>query len=448
MRLRHEQRLWYSAARRKLKRLVRQEYPTTIEECWHTPVAGAIYGEEMDRLRGLGRVGRAFEFVRGLPVFTAWDLGMSDCTSLWLVQPHGTELLWLDWHESEGQAASYYAGVIQRWENLYKPVARHYLPHDAGRREIASGLSYVETLWSLGLKNVTVVPQTSDIWWGVGQLRELLPRSTFHAQCCARRRTTRDGADVGRGVPGGVSQADGAGDVGRAARGAGARSCVAHGGRGTDVRGGDGTWPGAADGASGAERNDGRERWMEWRRREWWECERRLRRRRRRRRRIGRGIAGREGAVCDAGGGVRGASTPCTARMEAGVSDRVLNRAEIVALLGDKWGRGGMLAPMSGDRPGKSHAAAWAVALLIAVPLLYLLSVPPLVRYSEHSASSDHVIVVQKIRLYPVSPTLYYYHVPYKWLAEHTVLETPLDAYMAFWIPPLAVSMPPLWDAM
>lgn len=181
------QRQWYAGARRKLKWIMRQEYPTTMDECWHAPVTGSIYGEELDRLRALSRVGTAFEYRRDLPVFTSWDLGMSDCTALWLVQPHGTELLWLDWHESEGQPASHYAGVIQRWENQYKPITRHFLPHDAGRREIGSGLSYLDTLKRLGIPNVTVVPPTNDLWWGIGQMRELLARSTFHANCAVRR---------------------------------------------------------------------------------------------------------------------------------------------------------------------------------------------------------------------------------------------------------------------
>lgn len=189
-----EQRKWYAGVSRKLKRLVRQEYPTTLDECWHAPVAGSIYGAELDRLRSLGRTGRPFEFRRDLPLFTSWDLGMSDYTSLWLVQPHGTELLWLDWHEGEGQPASHYAGVIQKWENVYKPITRHFLPHDADRREVGSGLSYLDTLARLAIANVTVVPPTTDIWWGIGLLRELLARSTFHARCSVRRRTV-EGAE-------------------------------------------------------------------------------------------------------------------------------------------------------------------------------------------------------------------------------------------------------------
>jgi hypothetical protein len=88
----------------KLKGLVPKEYPTTLDECWHSPVAGSIYGEELDRLRSQGRAGRTVHFMRDLPIFTSWNLSMSDYASIWLVQPHGTEPLWLDWHGGRGPA--------------------------------------------------------------------------------------------------------------------------------------------------------------------------------------------------------------------------------------------------------------------------------------------------------------------------------------------------------
>jgi len=177
-----EQRLWYAAVRRKLKRLVYGEYPTTLEECWHAPVAGSIYGDEMDRLRAAGRVGGHFSMLRELPLYTFWDLGMSDSTVLLLVQFVGTEIHFLDHHEAEGQPASYYAGVVQRWEADYKPVYRHLLPHDAARRSVNDATSYVDTLARLGLRNTIVIPASHDVWWGINLVRDLLPRCQFHAR--------------------------------------------------------------------------------------------------------------------------------------------------------------------------------------------------------------------------------------------------------------------------
>jgi hypothetical protein len=43
------------------------------------------------------------------------------------------------------------------------------------------------------MSNVIVVPQTTDVWWGIGHLRELLARSTFLARCSTRRRRLEGG---------------------------------------------------------------------------------------------------------------------------------------------------------------------------------------------------------------------------------------------------------------
>lgn len=179
-----EQRLWYAEKRRRLRRHVFGEFPTTLEECWHSPVAGAIYGDEMDRLRTAGRVGREFSLLRELPLYTFWDLGMSDSTVLLLVQFAGTEVHVLDHHEAEGQPASYYADHLHRWESEHgRAISRHYLPHDAGRRSLNDATSYQDTLARLGFRNTEVIPASHDVWWGINLLRDLLPRCVFHARC-------------------------------------------------------------------------------------------------------------------------------------------------------------------------------------------------------------------------------------------------------------------------
>lgn len=68
---------------------------------------------------------------------------------------------------------------------------------------------------------------------------------------------------------------------------------------------------------------------------------------------------------------------------------------------------------MSGERSRKSHALAWALSVL-AVPVLYLLSVPPLEMDSYRRGPT---------------PWMHWYGKPYTWLEEHTPLQKPLDVY-------------------
>lgn len=180
------QRLWYAAARRKYKRFIFREFPATLDECWHSPVEGGIYGEELEMLRANKRLGVPFSLYNHLPLFTFSDLGIRDTGILVLMQPAGTDVHILDYHAAEGEAGSYWAGVMMRWERQYKTIMRHYLPHDGARRSINDGLSYQQTLQKLGVPNTEVIPQTPNtVWWGINLLRDMLPRFVFHERCAA-----------------------------------------------------------------------------------------------------------------------------------------------------------------------------------------------------------------------------------------------------------------------
>ena len=65
---------WYQRARNQFGMFVAREYPTTIEECFRTPVEGAIYAELIDRLRAQGAIRPAVVDTSAL-VHSAWDLG-------------------------------------------------------------------------------------------------------------------------------------------------------------------------------------------------------------------------------------------------------------------------------------------------------------------------------------------------------------------------------------
>lgn len=70
----------------------------------------------------------------------------------------------------------------------------------------------------------------------------------------------------------------------------------------------------------------------------------------------------------------------------------------------------------------RSHATAWTFALLLALPLLYLLSVPPVVIFTLKPRGS-----------LPFPRFLKLYTTPYDWLHDHTPLEDPLHDYFGWW---------------
>jgi len=76
---------------------------------------------------------------------------------------------------------------------------------------------------------------------------------------------------------------------------------------------------------------------------------------------------------------------------------------------------------MSDGAEIKSHSRtlSLAVAFLIALPLLYILSIGPVALISQKMLGGT-----QKIREF---------YLPVIWLHEHTILEKPLDMYIELW---------------
>ena len=65
---------WYQRARAQYGMFIKREFPTVLEECFQTPIEGAIYAEIIDRLRAEGAIRQAVVDASSL-VHTAWDLG-------------------------------------------------------------------------------------------------------------------------------------------------------------------------------------------------------------------------------------------------------------------------------------------------------------------------------------------------------------------------------------
>jgi hypothetical protein len=88
---------------------------------------------------------------------------------------------------------------------------------------------------------------------------------------------------------------------------------------------------------------------------------------------------------------------------------------------------------MSAERSGKSHAGAWAFSIL-TVPVLYMLSVPPLVIMSDPFSVHTNTTIVTHLGWVST------YAIPFSWIKNsgwrtfgHPPLEKPLDALYNWW---------------
>ena len=219
---RPEQMLWYDHKHREQGHGMKKEFPSSPGEAFEAIAEGAIYGTQMADLRAKGRMSD-FGHEANQPMFTFWDIGLSDYTAVWLIQPVGRAFLVLDWFEAEGRPGSSMPDQMTLWERKWnKPIAGHFLPHDAETRDRGTGKSYVSELKDGGMVNIRVVPRTPDVWLGIGYVRDVLPHCWFQKRFCDTSRnadgTTHEADDSQEDFPSGVACLEGyAKDVGAAA---------------------------------------------------------------------------------------------------------------------------------------------------------------------------------------------------------------------------------------
>jgi len=122
----------------------------------------------------------------GSAPFTAWDLGVSDSTAVWVLQLCGREVHVLAAYQESGKGLDHFVDWLRKLEYAGR-FGAHLLPHDSRVRELGSGgKSRVESLRDMGLRNLKVVPKlTKDQQIEVG--RQLLARAWFNSD------TTTDG---------------------------------------------------------------------------------------------------------------------------------------------------------------------------------------------------------------------------------------------------------------
>ena len=142
---------------------------------------GAYYNVEMREAKEQERI-RIVNYETGIPVVTAWDLGVGDSTAIWFAQFHGPEIRIIDYYESSGVGLDHYARVLQDKGYIY---GEHILPHDVRVKELGTGKSRLETLESLGIRPVTIAPQLM-VDDGIQAVRSMLKNCWFDAERCDR----------------------------------------------------------------------------------------------------------------------------------------------------------------------------------------------------------------------------------------------------------------------
>jgi phage terminase large subunit len=158
-----------------------EQYAQEYECSFEAAIIGAYYGKLMAAAEEDKRI-TGVPYDPGARVYTAWDLGMADETSIWFAQMVGREVHLIDYYENSGVDLGHYVRLILSKPYVY---AGHIVPFDSQARELGTGKSRLEVLEKLGLKPLEVCPN-QRVEDGINAVRQFLPRCWFDKKRCTR----------------------------------------------------------------------------------------------------------------------------------------------------------------------------------------------------------------------------------------------------------------------
>lgn len=140
-------------------------------------LATSYYGNLLDRMNQDGRIG-IHPYLPIYPVFTAWDLGMSDTTAVWFWQYYNGKLRIIDAYETHDVGDR---GIIRLVQSKPYNYAWHFFPHDGAKRD-SDAVTRIQKIRDLGLINSSLLTRHSRED-GIEAVAELFVKksTTFHA---------------------------------------------------------------------------------------------------------------------------------------------------------------------------------------------------------------------------------------------------------------------------
>jgi len=175
-----EQKNWYALRYLTQSEDMKREYPSTPDECWEVSNLGTYYAKYITQARIDKRIGFV-PYEESLPVYTAWDLGYNDSTTIWFFQVYGKEIRLIDYEEGSGESLSHWLGIVKSKEYVYE---KHLAPHDVMVHEYSSGMTRQASARKMG---ITLIPvKKVEIIPGIDAARNILNRCWFDEKKCEK----------------------------------------------------------------------------------------------------------------------------------------------------------------------------------------------------------------------------------------------------------------------
>jgi hypothetical protein len=175
------QRAWYVKKRETLKRNMKREYPSTVEEAFEQAVEGAIFGEEMTTVREAGRICEV-PLDLNFPVHTLWDFGLGRRNPIWLCQRIGLQTRWVKYFDDYGKGLAWWWRTLEDWRKEHGGFSwgTHHLPHDADAEILGESVTTKRRiLAAAGMERIHVVPRVAQKSIGIDLMRAALPTDNW-----------------------------------------------------------------------------------------------------------------------------------------------------------------------------------------------------------------------------------------------------------------------------
>lgn len=177
-----QQKTWYYKKMLVQGENMKREYPSTPDEAFESSIDGSFYSKWISEARFEGRIS-SVPWDKQARVYTAWDIGYGDSTSIIFFQIIGQEIHVIDHYENSGEGFEHYATVLKKKAYLYET---HFGPQDMQSHAFSNGLSAKEVAAKLGFSFV-VLQTTSEfsLEEGIQALRSIFDRLWFDEKNCS-----------------------------------------------------------------------------------------------------------------------------------------------------------------------------------------------------------------------------------------------------------------------
>jgi len=184
-----EQKAWYAKKAATQLGDIKREYPSTPKEAFEASLDGAYYGPWMEAAEAQGRIGK-FPADPAHPVYTAWDIGRGDHTSIWFWQRLPKRPRLVGFFQDCGEGLPYYATELRKlydergWKRSTSTGnAVDFVPHDVRVTEWGSDRTRVEQMIAASLR--PEIPTEMGLEDGINAVRALLPICEFDEEGCS-----------------------------------------------------------------------------------------------------------------------------------------------------------------------------------------------------------------------------------------------------------------------